>query len=76
MRRDGWLDQFDPARLEPLEGSRLIQLHQSAVAGQIGGEDGGELAFHERGHAARLMPKSTGTFTHGRFEGASVAERE
>ena len=45
MRRDRRFDQFDPARLEPLEGSRLVLLHQAAVAGDVGGEDGGELAF-------------------------------
>ena len=48
MRRDRRLDKFSPARLEPLERSRLVQLHQPAVAGDVGGEDGGELPFHER----------------------------
>ena len=48
MRRDRRLDQFDPVRLKPLEGPRLVQLHQPAVADDICGEDGGELPFHER----------------------------
>ena len=48
MRRDGRLDVLDPVGLEPLEGSGFVQLHQSAVAGDIRGEDGGELPFHER----------------------------
>ena len=45
MRRYRRFDQFGPARLETLERSRLVQLHQAAVAGDVGGEDGGELAF-------------------------------
>ncbi len=48
MGRDRRLDQFRPVDFEPLEGSRLVQLHQTAVAGDVGGEDGGELPFHER----------------------------
>ena len=47
MRRDCRLNQFSPACLKSLKGSRLVQLHQAAVASDIGGEDGGELAFHE-----------------------------
>ena len=45
MRRDRRLDEFSAARLKPFEGSRLVQLHQAAIAGDVGGEDGGELAF-------------------------------
>ena len=48
MRRDGRLDKFSSTRLKPLESSRLVQLHQTAVAGDIRGEDGGELPFDER----------------------------
>jgi hypothetical protein len=48
VRSNRRFDQFDPVRLEPLEGSRLVQFHQAAVAGDVGGENGGELAFHER----------------------------
>jgi hypothetical protein len=48
MRRDRRFDQFDPVRLQPLEGSSLVQFHQTGVAGDVGGEDGGELQFHER----------------------------
>ncbi len=48
VRRDRRLDQFDPVRLKPLEGPRLVLLHQPAVADDVCGEDGGELPFHER----------------------------
>jgi hypothetical protein len=48
MHRNRGFDQFDPARLEPLEGPRFVQLQQTAVAGDVSGEDGGELAFDER----------------------------
>jgi hypothetical protein len=47
-----WLDKLSPARPEPLEGSRLVQLHQAAVTSDVRGEDGGELAFHERAPSA------------------------
>ena len=48
MRRDRRLDKFSSTGLKPLESSRLVQLHQTAVAGDVGGEDGGELPFDER----------------------------
>ena len=45
---DRRLDQLRAADFEPLEGPRLVQLHEAAVADDVGGEDGGELPFHER----------------------------
>ena len=39
-------------RVLALEGSRLVQLHQAAVTSDVRGEDGGELAFHERAPSA------------------------
>ena len=49
MRRNHRIDQFDPVSLEPLEGARLVQLHQAAVPDDVSGQYGGELALHERG---------------------------
>ena len=49
MRRNHRIDQFDPARLEPLEGALLVQLHQAAIPDDVSGQYGSELAFHERG---------------------------
>ena len=39
-------NQFKPVGLQPLEGFRFILLDQPAVADDIGGEDGGQFAFH------------------------------
>jgi hypothetical protein len=48
MRGYRRLYQLNPVRLKALKGSRLVQLHQTAVADDVSGEDRGELAFHER----------------------------
>ena len=48
MRRDRRLNEFDAVGLQPLEGFRFVLLHQVAVTDDISGENGGELAFHER----------------------------
>jgi hypothetical protein len=41
-------DEFNAVILQALEGLRFVLLHQSAVADDISGKNGGELAFHER----------------------------
>ena len=48
MRRYLRLDEFNAVSLQALEGLRFVLLHQSAVADDISGKNGGELAFHER----------------------------
>jgi hypothetical protein len=42
------LDEFNAVILQALEGPRFVLFHQSAVADDISGKNGGELAFHER----------------------------
>ena len=41
-------DEFNAVILQALEGPRFVLSHQSAVADDISGKNGGELAFHER----------------------------
>jgi hypothetical protein len=40
------IDQLGAMRLERHQGSRLVSLHEPAVAHHVGGQDGGETAFH------------------------------
>jgi hypothetical protein len=42
---DAGVDQIAPARLEPSEGAFLVRPHQARVAGDVGGDHRGELAF-------------------------------
>ncbi len=37
-----------PVGRECSQGSRLVSLHEAAVADHVGGQERGELAFHER----------------------------
>ena len=48
MLGDLWINEFAPVRLERRESAFLVYAHQPAVAGDIGGEDGGEPPFHQR----------------------------
>ena len=73
MGRDRRLDQFRPVDFEPLEGSRLVQLHQTAVAGDVGGEDGGELPFHERALWAHATIGQSGPGVSCRVSAADTA---
>src|SRR5260370_40597248 len=41
--------QFATAGLEACESAFLVSAHESAVASHIGGQDGGDLAFHTLG---------------------------
>ena len=41
-------NEFIAVSLDPLKGFRFVLLHQAAVADDISGKNGGELAFHER----------------------------
>ena len=47
MARDLRLEQFLAPRRQPLMGALLVALHERRVADHIGGENGGELAFHD-----------------------------
>ena len=48
MLGDGRVDQLRAQRLEPRERALLVGAHQPGVAGDIGGEDRGELALNGR----------------------------
>ena len=43
---DRWLKQFFVICAKPLEGPRLVALHERGISHDIGGEDCGELPFH------------------------------
>jgi hypothetical protein len=45
MPGDAGVDQIAPARLELSERSLFVRSHQARVAGNIGNNDRGELAF-------------------------------
>ena len=49
------LEQFLAVRPQPFERVSLVPFHEPAIAGYIGGEDGGEMAFH-RGTQRLAMP--------------------
>src|SRR5438552_14467404 len=54
-----WTDQLAAKHLEAGERALLVRTHQPAITGNIGGENGGELAFGlVRGHWGRLPPGS------------------
>jgi hypothetical protein len=42
------LEELFPMGAEPLESACVVLLHESAVADDVGGEDGREAAFHCR----------------------------
>ena len=48
MLRYRRFNEFIAVSLDPLKGFRFVLLHQAAVADDVSGENGGELAFHER----------------------------
>ena len=47
MARDFGLEQLLASRLQPRKCPRLVALHERRVADHIGGEDGGQAAFHD-----------------------------
>ena len=48
MLRYRRFNEFIAVSLDPLKGFRFVLLHQAAVSDNVSGENGGELAFHER----------------------------
>src|SRR4029077_2630437 len=60
-----WIDQLAAELLEAGERALLGPTHPLAIAGNVGGEDRGELAFGLiRGHWSRLTPSSLSPYYH------------
>src|SRR5260221_4901177 len=68
------LKDFAEPRLECGDGAGFVQLHQSAVADHIGGQDCGETALGALfGHVAPLLPACAQIRLYWRHAGESMA---
>src|SRR5207248_9012400 len=68
------LKGFAAPRLECGDGAGFVQLHQSAVADHIGGQDCGETALGALfGHVAPLLPACAQIRLYWRHAGESMA---